>query len=91
MQEWRPFPKSPPKVLVATFPTVGEAFDRYFRREKLAWGIESRARFVRDIEAACASTGFDMLATRHSSVTGAPVWVRREENGYGVYADKEAA
>jgi hypothetical protein len=62
---------------VATVATIEDALDRYYRPERLRRDAGTRGRLAADRAHDLARDGYALLASRHDSVTGTAVWIRR--------------
>lgn len=63
--------------------SVAAAMDRYYKPDRLTNQPGSREYLIADREKCIAEDGFDILASRHESVTGVALWIKRRDDNKG--------
>lgn len=76
------------KEVLGTVSSVAEAMTRYYRPDRQNRYPGERESLIATSEAELAKEGWFILASRHESLTGHALWVRREGSSLLVYQPK---
>lgn len=82
-KKWHPLWEK--KTLLGTVANVAEAMTRYYRPDRQNRYSGERESLISTRERELSEDGWFILASRHESLTGHALWVRRDGEALAVY------